>query len=76
MPALIEALRNEDHRIRFRSINTLGDLGGIAEAATPMLRQLRVFDPKDYIRDRADQVLKQINFSYQAESSRSSRLFR
>ena len=76
VPALIEALHNEDHRVRFRSINTLGELGGIAEAAIPMLRQLRVFDPKDYIRDRADQVLQQINFSYQAESSRSSRLFR
>ena len=76
VPALIEALRNEDHRVRFRSINTLGELGGIAEAAIPMLRQLRIFDPKDYIRDRTDQVLKQINFSYQAESSRSDQLFR
>ena len=28
--------------------------------STPLLRQLRVCEPKDYIRDRADQVLKQI----------------
>ena len=76
VPALIEALRDGDHRVRFRAINTLGALGGVADAAIPMLRQLRVFDPKDYIRDRADQVLKQINPSYQAEPSRSYRLFR
>ena len=76
VPALIEALRDGDHRVRFRAINTLGALGGVADAAIPMLRQLRVFDPKDYIRDRADQVSKQINPSYQAEPSRSYRLFR
>ena len=76
VPALIDALRNGDHSVRFRAINTLGELGGVAEAATPMLRQLRVFDSKDYIRDRADWVLKQINSSYQAEPSRSDRLFR
>ena len=64
VPALIGALRDEDHRVRFRAINTLGELGGIAEAATPMLRQLRVSDPKDYVRNRADSVLKRINRSY------------
>lgn len=76
VPALIEVLRDQDHRVRFRAINTLGELGGIAEAAVPMLQQLRIFDPKDYIRDRADQVLRQINSSYQAEPLRSDRLFR
>ena len=76
VPALIEALRDGDHRVRFRAINTLGALGGVADAAIPMLRQLRVFDHKDYIRDRADRVSKQINPSYQAEPSRSYRLFR
>jgi hypothetical protein len=76
VPALIDALRAEDHRVRFRAINTLGELGRVAEAAAPMLRQLRIFDPKDYIRDRVNQVLRQINSSYQAEPLRSDRLFR
>ena len=65
VPALIDALRDEDHRVRFRAINTLGELGAIAESATPMLGQLQRLDPKDYIRDRADLVLKQINLSCQ-----------
>ena len=71
VPALIDALHDEDHSIRLRVINTLGELGSVAEAATPMLRQLRVSDPKDYIRDRVNQVLKQINSSYKTEPSRT-----
>ena len=64
VPALIGALRDGDHRVRFRAINTLGELGRVAEAATPMLRQLRASDPDDDIRGRADWSLKQINLPY------------
>lgn len=64
MLALINALRNPDHKVRFRAINTLGELGQIAEAALPRLRQLRTDDPKNYIRGRANQVLNQINSSF------------
>ena len=73
VPALIDALRDGNHSVRFRAINTLGELGRIAEAATPMLRQLRQLDPKDYIRNRADSVLNRINGSYQDKPSRSYR---
>ena len=72
VPALIGALHDEDHRVRVRAINALGQLGRVAEAAIPMLQQLRQLDPKDYIRDRADWVLQQVNPSYQVEPSRSS----
>ena len=72
VPALIDALRDEDHTTRLRAVNTLGELGAGAESAIPMLRQLRRLDSKDYIRDRADWVLKQIDPSYQ----RSYRLYR
>ena len=34
VPALIDALRAEDHRVRFRAINTLGELGRVAEVSS------------------------------------------
>ena len=60
VPALVGALRDADPRVRFRAINTLGEMGGVAEEAIPMLRQLRQFDPRDYVRERADSVLGRI----------------
>ena len=60
VPALIRALSDADHKVRFRTINTLNEMGGVAEEAIPKLRELRLIDPMDYIRDRADSVLRRI----------------
>lgn len=60
VPALVGVLRDVDPRVRFRAINTLGEMGSVAEEAIPMLRQLRQFDPRDYVRERADSVLRRI----------------
>ena len=60
VPALIGALRDADPSVRFRAINTLGEMGGVAEEALPMLRELRQFDPRDYVRERAGLVLRRI----------------
>ena len=60
VPALIGALRDGAPSVRFRAINTLGELGRFAEAAIQMLQHLRLSDPKDYIRNRAASVLRRI----------------
>ena len=60
VPALIEALRAQDHRIRNRAIYTLGQLGKSAVPAIPTLRELRLRDPNDFIRSQAESALKKI----------------
>ena len=57
MPALIRALRDGDPRVRFRAINTLSEMGRLAEEAIPILRELRQLDRMDYVRDRANSAL-------------------
>ena len=57
VPALIGALRDTDPRVRFRAINTLGEMGTLAEEAIPILRELRLLDRTNYVRDRANSVL-------------------
>ncbi|MDE0297841.1 MAG: EH signature domain-containing protein [Candidatus Poribacteria bacterium] len=61
VPELIRALSDVRHKVRFRAINTLGEMGGVAEEAMPKLRQLRQSDEKDYVRIRAGLVLERIN---------------
>ena len=61
VPALTEALHDQDHRIRNRVIHTLGKLGKTAWQAIPTLQKLRLSDPKDYIRSQAASVLKRID---------------
>ena len=58
VPALISALGNRDPRIRFRAINTLDEMGRLAEEAIPILLELRIFDRIDYVREQADSVLR------------------
>ena len=57
VPAVIRALRNGDPRVRFRAINTLSEMGRLAEEAIPILRELRQLDRMDYVRDRANSAL-------------------
>lgn len=61
VPELIRALSDARHKVRFRAINTLGEMGGVAEEAMPKLRQLRQSDEEDYVRIRAGLVLERIN---------------
>ena len=60
VPALIEALRDQDPRIRNRVIYTLGLLGNSALPAIPMLLELRFNDPINFVRDQVDSALKKI----------------
>ena len=61
VPALIDAMRDEDHRVRNRAVYTLGQLGTVAKAAIPLLQKLQLRDPMNYIRSQADSALKRIN---------------
>ena len=61
VPALIEALRDQDHRIRNRAIYTLGQLGEFAQTAIPALLERQLHDPKVYIRSQATTALKKID---------------
>lgn len=60
VPLLIEALRDQDHRVRRRATYTLGRIGKSAQAAMPALLE-RLQDPKDYIRSQAIWALKKID---------------
>ena len=57
---LIEALRDQDHRVRRRATYTLGRIGKSAQAAMPALLE-RLQDPKDYIRSQAAWALTKID---------------
>lgn len=61
VPALIEALRDQDPRIRNRAVYTLGRLGNSALPAIPMLLDLRISDPISFVRDQVDSALKKID---------------
>ena len=63
VPALVGVLHDADPRVRFRAINTLGEMGGVASEAIPILRELRVSDRMDYVRERAESVLRRIQRS-------------
>ena len=44
VPALIDAMRDGDHRVRNRAVYTLGQLGTAAKAAIPLLQKLQLRD--------------------------------
>ena len=59
VPVLIEALHDEEPRVRNRAIYILGQLGESALAAIPALRE-RLNDPVDYVSQQASNVLKRL----------------
>lgn len=59
VPVLIEALHDEEPRVRNRAIYILGQLGELALAAIPALRE-RLNDPMDYVSQQASNVLKRL----------------
>lgn len=66
VPALIEALHDEEPRVRHRAIYILGQLGQAAPAAIPALRE-RLHDPVEYVSQQASNVLNRLEIFHGSE---------
>ena len=71
VPVLIEALHDEEPRVRNRAIYILGQLGESALAAIPALRE-RLNDPVDYVSQQASNVLKRLETFLGREPSQNN----
>ena len=65
VPALIQALKDEDWRVRYDAAKTLGQIGPEAKAAVPALAQA-LKDGDWHVRQSAAEALEKVNIEAEA----------